>query len=104
MSEITYTESALADKVREFWKHYKNDEYPRAGDYYYHIIDFGVFHNEIIEIPIRHFSPQIKNILDELQEHTIREIISKAIRDLFLESRPAWVGAAVLKRIHWRFI
>ena len=105
MSEVI-TSSALVDMIKKVWKLYKNNEFPIAGDYYYHEIDRGVWFGKIINIPLAHFDNDIKQRLEILERCEIQEIIYRCIVEVLKEK----YGKNLTTRIHynnrirWRFV
>lgn len=103
MSEL-FTESALVDRVKETWHHFKHYDYRSPGDYYYHIIDYGVFNNNTIDINVDHIPENIRQVLNELPEKVVHEVITRAILDYFMESRMFFDRTRMRERIRWRWV
>ena len=79
ISEI-YTESAMSDKIREFFNSFKD----ATGNYsYVNSIDDSIADNKIIEINYNDFSDEIKQMISKLKTDVIHRIFYRAICEVF---------------------
>jgi len=95
-----FTESALSDKIKEFWKNKKIPGY-YAGDYYYEIIDQGILFNKEIEIPLEHLDNELREILNKTGPKTIQYVIFRAIKEIAQEK---FGSCDFENRIKWKFV
>ena len=95
-----FTESALSDRIKEYWINKKVSGY-FAGDQYYEIIDQGVLFNKIIEIPLEHFDNELQEILNKSGPKTIQCVIFRAIKEIAQEK---FGSRDFENRIKWKFV
>ena len=95
-----HTESALSDKIKEFWINKKIPGY-FAGGYYYEIIDQGILFNKKIEIPLEHFDNDLREILDKTSHKVVQHAIFRAIKEIAQEK---FGSRDFENRIKWGFV
>lgn len=95
-----FTESALSDRIKEYWKNKKFPGY-YAGDYYYEIIDKGILFNKEIGIPLEHFDNELQEILNKSGPKTIQCVIFRAIKEIAQEK---FGSRDFENRIKWKFV
>ena len=95
-----FTESALSDRIKEYWENKKILGY-YAGSYYYEIIDQGILFNKVIEIPLEHFDNELQEILNKSGPKTIQCVIFRAIKEIAQEK---FGSCDFENRIKWKFV
>lgn len=79
------TNSAIVDKIKEYWKMKRTFDCPIAGDHYYKIIDNGILHSQEIKIALSDFDEEIIQILDKEKPKTVQYIIFRVIKEIAQE-------------------
>ena len=88
---ITYTDSALSDKIKNFFNRYKvNNSYK-----YVSMIDARIIQSQVVEIDFNDFTDDVKKMLDEQPKDRIHTSIYRAIGEVFQVRR----GTAELENI-----
>ncbi len=89
MSKILYyTDSALADKIKEEWSHYvdRSQEFPKDGVGMFYLDTFknSIWNNAVLEIYLKHFSPGLLFQFQQLAKENplkLQSIIKRAIKE-----------------------
>jgi hypothetical protein len=76
MTLQVFSNSAVADQIKESMRLYKNEEFPICGDYYYTIIDSGILFKKPIKINLQHFT----NLPEDYTE-----IFKRVVLEIFAE-------------------
>ena len=95
-----FTESALTDRIKEYWINKKIPGY-YAGGYYYEIIDQGILFNKEIEIPLEYFDNNLREILNKEKPKVVQYAIFRAIKEIAQEK---FGSCDFENRIKWRFV
>ena len=96
-----FTESALADKIKESWRMSKTTDFPRPGGYYYNEIDNGILFGKIIEIPLTTLNKELRETLNVEKKEKIQRAIFRAIKEIAQEK---FGSRELTDRIKWRFV
>ena len=91
VKEITFTDSALSDKIKNFFNRYKVNETYK----YVSMIDTRIIQSQVVEIDFNDFSNEVKEMLNAQPKEKIHTSIYRAISEIFQVSR----GTAELENI-----
>lgn len=110
MSKIlSYTDSALNDKIKEEWAHYVNrkQEFPKNGVGMYYLYSFieSIWNNTILEIHLKHFSPELFLQFQQLAKENplkLQSIVKRAITEFLQKYEGStYNGAEHEGRLRW---
>jgi hypothetical protein len=95
------TESAIVDQIKDCWRRYKDIDHPVSGDYYYNLIDSGIWLNKRMEINLSHLSGGLQISIEDMDTPRVMRIFIKAIYDIFCEKYGRAIATSALheKRI-----
>ena len=86
--KITYTDSALVDKIKFEWAHYvdRTQEFPKdgVGMYYLHSFIDSIWNNTELEIHLEHFSSGLLSQFEKLAKENplkLQCIFKRAIKE-----------------------
>ena len=84
---VSYTDSALVDKIKSEWSHYvdRTQQFPKdgAGMFYLDTFKDSIFYKTSLKIYLKHFSPELYSQLQQLAEENplkLQSIIKRAIK------------------------
>ena len=103
---ITYTTSALVDRIKIIMQSFKTKGYPYSGQYYYEQIDSGLVFNKTIFILKESIPIEIQDALNKLNKKDFEDVITRTIKQIAALKFGYATTEDMVKenRLHWRFI